>query len=116
MLFLFSDTLEVCKKRSRGFNSAKSPSTTINSLNTTRMTTSKPYKHIKLMPLSAIRFVYDIRDSSRAFALMCRSNQDVKEKMYSFNICDEEIDKIIYLRGFCKQLAENACRTDTVCI
>uniref|UniRef100_A0A0K8TS04 Putative guanine nucleotide exchange factor pebble n=1 Tax=Tabanus bromius TaxID=304241 RepID=A0A0K8TS04_TABBR len=101
VLYLFSDTIEVCKKRSRGFNSAKSPSTT------------KSFKHIKLMPLSTIRFVIDICDSPRAFAINSRHNQDNKEKFYSFIICDEEIDKIIYLRSLCKQIAENACRTDT---
>lgn len=98
MLYLFSDTIEVCKKRSRGFNSAKSPSTT------------KCFKHIKLMSLNAIRFVIDIYDSPRAFALLCRQDKD---KLYSFTIADEEIDKLVYLKTLCKQMAENACRTDT---
>lgn len=100
VLYLFSDSIEVCKKRSRGFNSAKSPSTT------------KSYKHIKLMSLNAIRFVIDITDSPRAFALLCRQDKD---KLHSFTITDEEIDKVVYLKTLCKQMAENACRTDTVC-
>lgn len=99
MMYLFSDTIEVCKKRSRGFNSAKSPSTT------------KCYKHIKLISLNAIRFVIDITDSPRAFALLCRQDKD---KLHSFTISDEEIDKVVYLKMLCKQIAENACRTDTV--
>jgi protein ECT2 len=116
MLFLFSDTLEVCKKRSRVFSNAKSPSTTtLNALNTTRVQANKPYKHIKFMPLSSIRLVVDVRDSPRAFALNCRSSQDQKEKLYSFSISDEEVDKIIYLKSLCKQLAENACKADAVC-
>ncbi|XP_055911416.1 protein ECT2 isoform X2 [Eupeodes corollae] len=98
MLYLFSDTIEVCKKRSRGFNSAKSPSTT------------KCFKHIKLMSLNAIRFVIDITDSPRAFAILCRQDKD---KLHSFTIADEEIDKVVYLKTLCKQMAENACRTDT---
>lgn len=98
MLYLFSDTIEVCKKRSRGFNSAKSPSTT------------KAFKHIKLMSLNAIRFVIDITDSPRAFAMLCRQDKD---KLHSFTIADEEIDKVVYLKTLCKQMAENACRTDT---
>ncbi|KAI8115477.1 Protein ECT2 [Lucilia cuprina] len=98
MLYLFSDTIEVCKKRSRGFNSAKSPST------------NKSFKHIKLISLNAIRFVIDITDSPRAFALLCRQDKD---KLHSFTISDEEIDKVVYLKTLCKQMAENACRTDT---
>ncbi|XP_036338298.1 protein ECT2 isoform X1 [Rhagoletis pomonella] len=99
MLYLFSDTIEVCKKRSRAFNTAKSPSTT------------KSHKHVKLISLNAIRFVIDITDSPRAFALLCRQD---KEKLHSFTLADEEIDKVVYLKVLCKQMAENACRTDTV--
>ncbi|XP_054086250.1 protein ECT2 isoform X2 [Zeugodacus cucurbitae] len=99
LLYLFSDTIEVCKKRSRAFNTAKSPSST------------KSHKHVKLVSLNAIRFVIDITDSPRAFALLCRQD---KEKLFSFTICDEETDKVVYLKLLCKQMAENACRTDTV--
>ncbi|XP_055608049.1 protein ECT2 isoform X2 [Uranotaenia lowii] len=115
ILFLFSDTLEVCKKRSRAFNNAKSPSTNGGSgggLNSTRCQTSKPYKHVKLMPLSSIRLVVNIQDSPRAFALNCRATVDNKDRLHSFSICDEEKDKIMYLRSLCKQLAENACKAD----
>ncbi|KAL9906291.1 epithelial cell transforming 2 pebble isoform 5-T7 [Glossina fuscipes fuscipes] len=97
MLYLFSDTIEVCKKRSR-FNSAKSPGST------------KTHKHVKLISLNAIYFVIDITDSPRAFALLCGHDKD---NLYSFNIADEEVDKVIYLKALCKQMAENACRTDT---
>ncbi|XP_058828945.1 protein ECT2 isoform X2 [Topomyia yanbarensis] len=110
VLFLLSDTLEVCKKRSRAPNNAKSPST--NGLNSTRCQTSKPYKHVKLMPLSSIRLVVNIQDSPRAFALNCRSSTENKDQLHSFSICDEEKDKIIYLKSLCQQLAENACKTD----
>lgn len=110
MLFLFSDTLEVCKKRSRAFNNTKSPST--NGLNSTRCQTTKPYKHVKLMPLSSIRLVVNIQDSPRAFALNCRATADNKDRLHSFSICDEEKDKIVYLKSLCKQLAENACKAD----
>uniref|UniRef100_A0A182IVI0 Protein ECT2 n=1 Tax=Anopheles atroparvus TaxID=41427 RepID=A0A182IVI0_ANOAO len=107
VLFLFSDTLEVCKKRSRVFNSVKSPNT--NSLNLTRSScaTTKPYKHVKLMPLSTIRQVVNIIDSARAFSLFFR-----EDRQYSFNIADEEQDKLNYLKSLSKQMAENACRTD----
>lgn len=110
MLCLFTDNIEVCKKRSRGFNNAKSPSTTMNGLNVT--TKVKSYKHIKLISLSSIRYVVDIRDSPRAFALSCRLSKENKDKEYYFSINEEEVDKTMYLRSLCKQLAENSCRAD----
>ncbi|XP_035917198.1 protein ECT2 isoform X2 [Anopheles stephensi] len=113
VLFLFSDTLEVCKKRSRVFNNVKSPNT--NSLNLTRSScaTTKPYKHVKLMPLSTVQLVVNVVDSPRAFMLNCRDlAQNAKDRQYSFNIADEEQDKLIYLKSLSKQMAENACRTD----
>lgn len=98
MLCLFTDYMEICKvRKSRAFNSAKSP------------TGNKAYKHIQLIPLSAIPCVYDIKDSPTAFAIT------IKEELYSFNITDD-VDKIIYLKSLCKQLAENACRADAVSV
>ncbi|XP_063700471.1 protein ECT2 isoform X1 [Culicoides brevitarsis] len=113
VLFLFSDTLEVCKKRSRGFGTIKSPGT--NALNSVKIQQEKKasYKHYKMMPLSSIRYVIDIHDNPRAFAINCKLCGDIKDKLYSFSICDEECDKIIYLKTLCKQMAENACRTET---
>lgn len=99
ILYLFTDTIEVCRKRSRGFNSTKSPNN------------SKGYKHVKLVSLNAILYVIDITDSPTAFALVCRQEMD---KLYSFNIYDEDVDKTNYLKVLCKQIADNACRTDTV--
>lgn len=109
MIFLFTDYIEICKiRKSRGFNNIKSPTGTMNALNTTTRAhpnQSKAYKHIRLIPLNAIPCVYDISDSARAFAIT------IKDKLYCFNITDE-CDKIVYLKSFCKQLAENACRAD----
>lgn len=108
MLFLFTDYIEVCKiRKSRGITNIKSPTGTMNALNTTTRahTHGKSYKHIRLIPLSAIQYVYNIKDSERAFAIQ------VKEKFYCFNM-NERCDKIVYLKNFCKQLAENACLAD----
>lgn len=108
IIFLFTDCIEICKiRKSRGFNNIKSPPGTINSLNTTTRanTHSKSYKHIRLIPLNSIPYVYDISDSDRTFAIT------IKDKLYCFNINDD-CDKIIYLKNFCRQLAENACRAD----
>lgn len=114
ILFLFSDTLEICKKRSRANNLSKSP----NSTYTGKHNGPKPYKHIKLIPLSLIRTVADITDSMRAFALSYRSSANIhdssKDKICAFNIADEEIEKTMYIKNFCKQMAENACRADSV--
>ncbi|XP_062134543.1 protein ECT2 isoform X4 [Drosophila sulfurigaster albostrigata] len=97
LLYLFSDSIELCKKRSRGFNTAKSPST------------AKTHKHIKLISLNTIRFVIDITDSPRAFGLLQRGE---KEKLYTFSIIDEETDKLVYLKKLCMQIAAHTCRTD----
>ena len=86
MLFLFTDYMEVCKIKKSRFNSAKSPTTTTatgNGLNSTRVAHQKPYKHIKLLALNSINFVYDVKDSPRAFAL------PHKDKIYAFSICDD---------------------------
>lgn len=109
LLFLFTDTLEICKKRSR-FNNTKSPPSTRANI--------KPYKHIKLIPLSTIRTLADINEHQRAFAVFHRTNSNMqdssKDKIYAFSISDEEISKTDYIKSLCKQLAENACRTDSV--
>lgn len=62
VLFLFTDTLEVCKKRSKAFNSLKSPNT-INGLQSSKLSQGKPYKHVKLLSLNTIRKVVDIRET-----------------------------------------------------
>ncbi|KAH8379568.1 hypothetical protein KR009_005596, partial [Drosophila setifemur] len=97
LLYLFSDSIELCKRRSRGFNTAKSPSTT------------KTHKHLKLISLNTIRLVIDISDSPRAFGLLQRGE---KEKLYTFTISDEETDKHVYVKKLCNQIAAHTCRTD----
>ncbi|XP_022118394.2 protein ECT2 isoform X2 [Pieris rapae] len=111
VLFLFTDTMEVCKKRSKAFNS-KSPT---NGTGTMRIGSSKPYRHISLMPLSTVKRVVDIReaeDCHNVFALMCRSNQELKEKLYSFMITDDAVDKGHFLRQLCRQMANTVCKAD----
>ncbi|XP_032516448.2 protein ECT2 isoform X2 [Danaus plexippus] len=111
VLFLFTDTMEVCKKRSKAFNT-KSPT---NGTGTMRIGSSKPYRHISLMPLSTVKRVVDIReaeDCHNVFALMCRSNQELKEKLYSFMITDETVDKTHFLRQLCRQMANTVCKAD----
>ncbi|XP_057327656.1 protein ECT2 isoform X3 [Microplitis mediator] len=114
VLFLFTDTLEICKKRSKAFNSLKSPNT-VNGLHTVKLNQGKPYKHIKLLSLSTIKKVVDIRETDECqnvFALMVRNNQELKEKLYSFTITDEEVNKCNYLRTLCRQMANTVCKAD----
>ncbi|XP_024892495.1 protein ECT2-like isoform X7 [Temnothorax curvispinosus] len=106
VLFLFTDTLEVCKKRSKAFNSVKSPNT-INGLQSNKSNKLK-YKHIKMLSLSTIKKVVDIRETDechKVFALVVRSTQDQKEKFFSFIITDEEVNKTNYLQTLCRQMA-----------
>ncbi|KAK0092672.1 hypothetical protein PV326_000876 [Microctonus aethiopoides] len=114
VLFLFTDTLEICKKRSKAFNSLKSPNMA-NGLHTAKLSQGKPYKHIKMLSLSTIKKVVDIRETDecqKVFALMVRSNQELKEKLFSFTICDEEVNKTNYLRTLCRQMANTVCKAD----
>lgn len=53
-------------------------------------------------------------DCHNVFALMCRSNQELKEKLYSFMITDETVDKSHFLRQLCRQMANTVCKADAV--
>ncbi|XP_077293738.1 epithelial cell transforming 2 pebble isoform X3 [Arctopsyche grandis] len=114
VLFLFTDTMEVCKKRSKVFNSKSPP---VNGLHhaASKLGSGKSYRHVQLMPLSTVKRVIDIREteeSHKVFALMCRSNQELKEKLYSFTITDETVDKTHFLKQLCRQMANTVCKTD----
>ncbi|XP_054271163.1 protein ECT2-like isoform X4 [Macrosteles quadrilineatus] len=111
--FLFSDIVEVCKKRSKAFNSLKSPNTA--KLNGQDKTRPASFKHVRLMPLSHIKMVIDItetEDCHNKFALVVKSNQELREKRYSFRITDEGTDKMTFLRTLCRQMANTLCRPD----
>lgn len=112
VLFLFSDLVEVCKKKSKTFNNAKSPTGSVNSLQRPKL-----YKHVKLIPLNTIKKVIDIKETEqcqKVFCFVCRNNEDVKEKVYSFAMPDEDADKAGFLKTLTKQMANNACTPDAV--
>lgn len=46
---------------------------------------------------------------------MVRSNQELKEKLFSFTIIDEDVNKTNYLRTLCRQMANTVCKADAVC-
>lgn len=130
MLFLFTDYMEVCKIKKSRFNNVKSPVNAVSSSSTVGggvgsgsgamnghtigrggmpHTHQKAYKHVKLLSLKSVTSVCDIQDGPRAFAL-CAAQKD---KVYAFNINDE-VEKCVYLKGLCNQLAEKACTTNAV--
>ncbi|XP_065163645.1 protein ECT2 isoform X3 [Atheta coriaria] len=115
LLFLFSDQLEICKKRSKGFQTLKSP----NALNGGhhKNSASKPYKHVRLMSLSMIKRVIDIRetdDCQRAFGFVFRNNDELKERLFTFTVAGgEDVDKMVFLRTLCRTMATNACTADS---
>lgn len=114
-LFLFTDVVEVCKKRSRYVNVLKSPNTSKMSLSTyktqTRHPVEKTYKHIKLISMTSIKKVYNVEDESerQIFALRCRGSDEVAETTYSFNIIDDTLDKMSFLRELCRQASAVYC-------
>lgn len=114
VLFLFSDQLEVCKKRSKAIT-LKSPNTVgVNGLH--QKTTVKPYKHVKLMPLNTIKRVIDIKeteDCQKVFSLVFRNNEELKERLCSFAMA-EDADKTGFLKTLVRQMANNACTADAV--
>ncbi|XP_068904780.1 protein ECT2 isoform X4 [Tenebrio molitor] len=109
ILFLFSDLVEVCKKKSKAFNNPKSPS------GVSSLQRPKLYKHVKLLPLNTIKKVIDIKETEqcqKVFCFVCRTNDEVKERVYSFAMPDEDADKTAFLKTLTKQMANNACTPD----
>lgn len=144
-LFVFADVLEVVKRRTRHPSvTAKSPAITNSAISmaltasggaTGSMTvrshlgggSSKPYKHVLLINLSAIKRVIDVEESyecSSVFSLVCRGACDAKETLYSFALASssysgsaastpgEHSEKSEFLKTLCKHIASCCCRTD----
>ncbi|XP_050308869.1 protein ECT2 isoform X2 [Anthonomus grandis grandis] len=117
VLYVFSDRVEVCKKKSKVFNSAKSPASGIKPNNV------KPYKHVRMVPLNTIKRVIDIKeteDCQNVFSLVCKSNEETKEKLYSFAfiVPDESesstkpLTKVGFLKALTRAMADNLCSAD----
>ncbi|RXG60096.1 Protein ECT2 [Armadillidium vulgare] len=108
-LFLFNDIVEICKRKSK-YNSIKSPSRV--TINTIKI---KSYKHLEMMSLSHIKRVVDIReteDCRNVFALIVRSNQEFKERLFTFTLIPEDITKAAFLKELCSNMASVLCRSD----
>jgi len=117
-LFLFSDVIEICKRRSRA-NTLRRDVSTI-SLQPQRGGAEKgnkpAYKHVELISFSHVKRVVDIKeteDCHNVFALICRSHYETKERLYSFEIMSEEVEKSSFLRTLCRLMANITCRADS---
>ncbi|XP_046713826.1 protein ECT2 isoform X2 [Silurus meridionalis] len=106
-LFLFSDCLEIARKRHKVISTFKSP------LGQTRPPAQ--LKHITLMPLSQIRRVLDLRDTEdcqNAFALVVRPPTEQENLLFSFQLAAEDTLKSTWLKTLCRQVANTICRAD----
>lgn len=105
-MFLFTDSLEVCKRRTKA-GSLKSPTTSRNQ--------TKCFKHLELMSLGHIKRVVDIKETGeckQVFALICRSSEEMKEKLFTFAMIGPEGNKLQFLRILCQHIANTVCRPD----
>ncbi|XP_061832048.1 protein ECT2 isoform X1 [Nerophis lumbriciformis] len=106
-LFLFTDCLEIARKRHKVINTFKSP------LGQTRP--PPPLKHITLMPLSQIRRVLDLQDTEEcvnAFALVVRPPTEQENMLFSFQLVGEDTVKSAWLLTLCRHVANTICRAD----
>ncbi|XP_043377681.1 protein ECT2 isoform X8 [Chelonia mydas] len=106
-LFLFSDCLEIARKRHKVISAFKSPH------GQTRPPAS--LKHIVLMPLSQIKKVLDIReteDCHKAFALVVRPPTEQNNLLFSFQMTTEEPPKEDWLKMLCRHVANTICKAD----
>ncbi len=107
-LFVFSDSLEICKvkRRGRALN-GRSP------VHTPR-TPQRAYKHLEVLQFSSIKRIVNIaetRDCQRVFALITKKIDDKVEKMYAFAITDD-MPKEEFVMLLSKNICTNMCRTD----
>ncbi|XP_077987561.1 protein ECT2-like [Glandiceps talaboti] len=112
-LFLFNDSLEVCKRRGKLAHTYKSPAAAA-----TAKPPQKGHKHLELLQLSHIRRVLDINeteDCHNAFGLLVKpplAGLEETDRLYMFMIAGEEHNKIQWLRTLCKYMANTTCKAD----
>lgn len=59
-------------------------------------------------------FVSFKQDCRNVFALIVRSNQELKERLITFTIIPDETTKTAFLRSLCCNMANIVCRSDVV--
>ncbi|XP_033759920.1 protein ECT2-like isoform X1 [Pecten maximus] len=105
-LFLFTDSVELCKRRSRYLNSSKSPALL--------KTPQKALKHLTLIPLAAIKRVIDCvenDDCRNSFGVIVKSNSEMTEKLFSFMVDGEESKKE-FMTQLTKSISHIVCMAD----
>ncbi|XP_070538599.1 protein ECT2-like [Ptychodera flava] len=111
-LFLFNDSLEVCKRRSKIVNAYRSPASSVKA-------PQKGYKHLGLLQLSHIRRVLDINETEEcrnAFALLVKpaiGGGEELDSLYMFMMVGDDQNKSKWLRTLCKHMANTTCRADS---
>ncbi|KAK2141472.1 hypothetical protein LSH36_1092g00051 [Paralvinella palmiformis] len=108
-LFIFSDSLELCKRRVRVLSS-RSPGV----MHTPR-TPQKAYKHLDILQFSEIKRVVNITegpDCRNIFALIAKRQDDKAETMYAFALVEDPLNKLEFLTSLSKSICANLCRTD----
>nr|AUG84409.1 ECT2 [Platynereis dumerilii] len=107
-LFVFSDSIEMCKRRVKVLNS-KSPAAH------GAKTPQKAYKHIEMVPLTFVKRlvnITDIRDERQVFAMVIKE-LDKREKLYAFMVVEEDLEeRDELLMRMAKHICANTCRTD----
>jgi len=116
-LFLFTDMLVVAKKKSgsKGMGMIRSPSTA--SISGASLAQAKPLKFVKQIPLNAVKRLVEVMAEEGAVedivALVCRLNEDLKEKCYTLQILNENTDdRTTFLKTICRHVANTLCRPD----
>ncbi|CAL1534006.1 unnamed protein product, partial [Lymnaea stagnalis] len=109
-LFVFSDNVEICKRRLKVLgSSSRSPAIQ------NHKTPQKAYKHLDMISMSSIKRVLDVdetEDCRLAFGLICKDSAQTKEKLYSFTLAMDDMSKAEVLTSICKNLAIVLCRPD----
>ncbi|PIK38058.1 hypothetical protein BSL78_25104 [Apostichopus japonicus] len=120
-MILFSDTLEICKKRSKYASSHKSP-------HTTTKPSQKTHKHIELLPLSHIRRVLDVNETeisklgyrllpnshvvSQCIRTLCKPLMESfsrLDRLYMFALTIGNEAKADWLKTLCHHIATATC-------
>jgi len=121
-LFLFTDILVVAKKKSggKGMGMIRSPSTA--SISGAKSSHSQPLqakslKFVKQIPLNAVKRLVEVAEDEGEVgdivALVCRLNEDLKEKCYTVQILIENPDdRTTFLKTICRHVANTLCRPD----
>ncbi|XP_064455687.1 protein ECT2-like [Ornithodoros turicata] len=106
VLYLFSDVLELCRRRTKAATSSKSP---VNPTGTLGRTYTKNYKHVRLVSLYEVRRIVDITDDNdfkNTFGLVLLLANETTENLYTFAALCEKPAKTEFLTNLCRYLGK----------